>query len=237
MRPAAAVYTKELKSQFHSLTAYVFTVVFLMTANWLFFQHFFAINQASMRAWFDLLPWYLLLLVPAVAMRTWAEEKRQGTVEILLTLPIAEWQVVLAKFAANLTFLGVALAFSLTVPLSIAQLGDLDWGPVVGGYLGGWLLGGAMLALGQWISSLTNNQIVAFLVTIAASFVLIIIGLSFTLMAAGPLAAALLRMSTYTHFQSIAKGVIDLRDLVYFVSFIGLFLYLNVYVLVRRHWR
>lgn len=237
MSPALAVYTKELKSQFYSLTAYVFTVVFLVTGSWLFFQGFFIINQASLRAYFDLLPWFLLLLVPAVAMRTWAEEKRQGTAEVLLTLPVPEWQIVLAKFAANFTFVGVALAFSLTLPITVARLGDLDWGPVIGGYLGAWLFAGAELALGQWISSLTTNQIVAFLATLAASFILLLVGLPFTLASAGPLADALYRISTITHFQNIAKGIIDLRDLIYFTSFIGLFLYLNVYSLVRRHWK
>lgn len=237
MHPATAVYTKELKSQFYSLTAYSFTVVFLVISGWLFFQGFFLINQASLRPYFDLLPWYLLLLVPAVAMRTWAEEKRQGTAEVLLTLPVPEWQIVGAKFAANFTFVGVALAFSLTLPISVSRLGDLDWGPVIGGYLGAWLFAGAELALGQWISSLTTNQIVAFLATLAAAFVLLVTGLPFVLASAGPLSDLLYRISTLTHFQSIAKGVIDLRDLVYFLSFIGLFLYLNVYSLVRRHWR
>ncbi|TSC76558.1 MAG: ABC-2 type transport system permease protein [Parcubacteria group bacterium Gr01-1014_31] len=237
MSPAVSVYIKELRGQFFSLTAYVFTVVFLVTSNWLFFQSFFLFNQASLRTYFDLLPWYLLLLVPAVSMRTWAEEKRQGTAELLLTLPIPEWQVVVAKFAANATFLAAALAFSLTLPLTVARLGDLDWGPVIGGYLGAWLFGCAYLAMGQWISGLTSNQIVAFLATIAASFALLVSGISITLASAGPLSDLLYRISTYTHFQSIAKGVLDLRDIVYFLSLIGLFLYLNVYTLVRRHWR
>lgn len=237
MRPALAVYTKELKGQFFSLTAYVFTAVFLVSNTWLFFQNFFLFNQANLRSFFELLPWFLLLLVPALTMRTWAEEQRQGTVELLLTLPIAEWQQVVAKFAANFTFLGFALALSLGLPLTVARLGSLDWGPVIGGYLGAWLFGGAYLALGQWISSLTANQIVAFLSSAAVGFALILAGLPVALMNAGPLTEPLYRLSTATHYFSLAKGVVDLRDIVYFLSFIALFLYLNVYSLVRRHWR
>ncbi|MDD5110516.1 MAG: ABC transporter permease subunit [Patescibacteria group bacterium] len=237
MSPILAVYSKELRGQFYSLTAYVFTVAFLITGNWLYFQGFFINNQASLRVYFDLLPWFVLFLVPAIAMRTWAEEKRQGTAEVLLTLPLPEWQIVAAKFFANATFLAVALVFSLTLPFSVSRLGDLDWGPVIGGYLGAWLFGCAYLALGQWISSLTNNQIVAFLATLMAAFALLIAGLPLTLSSAGSLSGLLYRLSTYTHFEGIAKGVIDLRDVVYFLSFIGLFLYLNVYSLMRRYWK
>ena len=237
MSPIAAVYGKELKGQFYSLTAYVFAVIFLVTGSWFFFQNFFLINQASLRSYFDLLPWFLLLLVPAITMRTWAEERRQGTAEILLTLPIPEWQVVSAKFLANLTFLGIALAFSLSLPITVARLGNLDWGPVIGGYVGAWLFSGAYLALGKWISSLTNNQIVAFLATLAAAFALLLAGLPITLASAGILTEPLYRLSTFTHFQGMAKGVFDVRDVVYFFSFIGLFLYLNVYSLVRRYWK
>ena len=237
MTPALAIYTKELKGQFYSLTAYVFTGVFLVSNLWLFFQNFFLFSQANLRSFFELLPWFLLLLVPALTMRTWAEEKRQGTAELLLTLPIFEWQQVLAKFLANFTFLGFTLALSLGLPITVARIGDLDWGPVVGGYLGAWLFGGAYLALGQWISSLTSNQIGAFLPTAATAFALIIIGLPVALLNAGPLTEVLYRISTVTHYFNLAKGVVDVRDAVYFTSFITLFLYLNVYSLVRRHWK
>lgn len=237
MSPAVAVYAKDLKGQFYSLTAYVFTGVFLLSNTWLFFQNFFLFNQANLRTFFELLPWFLLLLIPAITMRTWAEEQRQGTSELLLTLPISEWQLVISKFAANFTFLGFALALSLVLPAAVARVGDLDWGPVIGGYLGAWLFGGAYLALGQWISSLTSNQIVAFLSTAAVAFALILIGLPVALLNAGPLAAPLFRLSTATHYFNLAKGVVDLRDVVYFASFIALCLYLNVYALVRRHWR
>jgi ABC-2 type transport system permease protein len=169
-------------------------------------------------------------------MRLWSEEQKQGTIETLLTLPISDTQVVLAKFSAAASFVAIVLLCSLPLPITLSQLGNLDWGPVLGSYLGAWLLGASYIALGQWISSLTNNQIVAFLVTTTIAFVLLLIGLPSFVSGSSAIAKLLFTLSTVTHFENLSKGVIDLRDIVYYLSFIGLFLYLNVYSLAKRHW-
>lgn len=237
MAPALAIYTKELRGYFYSLTAYLFIVVFLTVATWLYFNTLFLAGQTSLRNFFTLLPWFFLFLIPALSMRLWAEEKRQGTAELLLTMPLPEWQTVLAKFSAAWTFLALVLAFSLPVPLSLSRLGDLDWGPVLGGYLGALLLGAAALSLGGYFSALTGNQIAAFLLTVVGLFGLMLIGLPVVLAGAGKLSQAFYTLSTLTHFENLNRGVIDLRDVAYFLSLTGLCLYLNYYTLIRRHWR
>lgn len=236
-KPLLAILKKELMGHFNSLTAYIFICVFLVVLTYLYFQGLFLMGQVSMRQFFTLLPWFFLFLIPALSMKIWAEEKRLGTIENILTLPIADSQTVIAKFLGSFLFIGVTLLFSLGIPISLSRMGDLDWGPVIGSYLGAWLLGGAYLALGQFLSSLTKNQIVAFLITIVSAFIFIIIGLPFVLQKSGVLAPVLFTLSTITHFENMAKGVIDLRDIIYFLSFIGVFLYLNVYALIQRHWK
>lgn len=237
MNPFAAIYRKELSGYFYSLTAYVFIVVFLTVAMWLTFSNLFLVGQTSMRGFFSLLPWFYLFLIPALTMRLWAEERRQGTAELLLTLPLPEWQAVVAKWAAAVTFLGVVLAFSLPLPITLSFIGSLDWGPVVGGYIGCLLLGAAITSLGQYLSALTTNQIAAFLVTVAASFAFMLIGLPVVLTGAGPLQGMLHTLSTLTHFENISRGLLDIRDLAYYLSFCGIFLYLTYYALIRRHWK
>lgn len=237
MSPALAVYRKELAGYFYSLTAYLFIVVFLTVATWLYFNTLFLAGQTSLRNFFTLIPWFFLFLIPALSMRLWAEEKRQGTAELLLTMPLPEWQTVLAKFSAAWTFLALVLAFSLPVPFSLSRIGDLDWGPVLGGYLGALLLGAAALSLGGYFSALTGNQIAAFLLTVVGLFGLMLIGLPVVLASAGKLSQTLYTLSTLTHFENLNRGVIDLRDVFFFLSLTGLCLYLNYYTLIRRHWR
>ena len=236
-KPFIAILKKELWGHFNSLNAYVFIAVFLVVITYLYFQGLFLIGQTNMRNFFVLLPWFFLFLIPALSMKIWAEEKSQGTIETLLTLPLADSHIVLAKFVGSFIFIGITLLFSIGIPLSLSKIGDLDWGPVIGSYLGAWLLGGAYLAMGQFISSLTKNQIVSFLISIAIAFGLLVIGLPFVLQKSGVLSNILFTLSTTTHFDNMTKGVIDLRDVVYYLSFIGLFLYLNVYTIVRRHWK
>jgi len=232
-----AIFFKELKGYFYSLSSYIFIIVFLTLLTWLYFQNLFLIKQTSMRGFASLLPWFFLFLIPALAMRIWSEEKRQGTYELLLTLPVSEWEAVLAKFLGGFVFIAVALAFSLPIPITLSWLGNLDWGPVLGMYAGAWLLGGAFMALGQFISSLTKNQIVAFLLTIASCAVFIFFGTSLVLSHTGALSNVFFLVSAITHFENMNKGIIDFRDIVYYLSFIGIFLYLNVYALVQRHWK
>lgn len=232
------LFKKELISYFNSPIAYIFIGVFLIAGNWLYFNVFFLIGQASFRNYFAILPWLFLFLAPALTMRLWAEEKKSGTIESLLTLPLTDWQVVLAKFLSALAFLFLSLLLSLTIPISISYLGNLDKGPVIGGYLGALFLGGSYLALGLFISSLTKNQIIAFILGLAACFLAFIIGADFILMSLPAALAPLMKyLSLGSHFNNIAKGVIDTKDVIYYLSFIFLFLWLNVRVIEKRSWK
>mgnify|MGYP001589639388 CR=1 FL=1 len=225
-------------SYFNSPIAYIFIGVFLIAGNWLFFNSFFIIGQATIRNYFSLLPWIFLFLSPAITMRLWAEEKKSGTIEFLLTLPLTDWQAVLAKFLSALAFLFFSLSLSLTLPLSVAWLGNLDKGPVIGGYLGALLLGGSYLALGLFISSLTKNQIIAFILGLAACFAAFIIGAGFVLAGAPARLAPIMKfLGLASHFNNIARGVLDSKDIIYYLSFIFLFLWLNVRAIERRGWK
>jgi ABC-2 type transport system permease protein len=232
------LFKKELMSYFNSPIAYIFIAVFLVAGNWLFFQNFFIYQQATMREYFSLLPWIFLFLTPAVTMRLWAEEKKSGTIEFLLTLPITTWQAVLAKFFGALVFIIIALALTFTIPFSISFLGHMDFGPMIGSYLGAIFLAGAYLALGLFISALTRNQIIAFVLGLVACFAAFIIGSGFVLLAAPAAIAPLLAfLGLGTHFDSIARGVIDSKDVIYYLSFIFLFLWLNAEIIQKRSWK
>lgn len=234
----APIFKREFAAYFNSPIAYIFAAVFLIVANFLFFQSFFLTGQATLRSWFGLLPWLFLLLAPAITMRAWAEEKKSGTIEFLLTLPIRDFEVVLAKFFSALLFLVLVLSLSITLPITIAVLGDSDVGTVIAGYAGGILLGAMYLAFGLLVSSFTRNQIVAFLVSLSGLFVIFFIGsnnvLSFI---TGPLASILQFISSATHFASVVKGIFDTRDIIYYLSFTALFLYLNIQSIGSRNWR
>jgi len=232
------LFKKELMSYFNSPIAYIFIAVFLIVGNWLFFNSFFLVGQASMRNYFTLLPWLFLFLAPAITMRGWAEEKKSGTIEFLLTLPITDWQAVLAKFFSALFFVAVTLALTLSLPLTIARLGNLDYGPVIGSYLGAIFLAGAYLSLGLFISSLTKNQIIAFVLGLVACFIFFMIGMDFVLQGAPAFAAPVMKfLGLGSHFYNIARGVIDTKDLVYYLSFIFFFLWLNARVIESRDWK
>ncbi len=232
------LFKKELLNYFNSPIAYIFIAIFLVVGNWLFFNLFFLRDAATMRPYFSLLPWIFLFITPAITMRLWAEEKKSGTAEFLLTLPISDWQIVLAKFLSSLTFVFVALLFTISIPVTIFNLGNLDIGPVIGSYLGALFLAGAYLSLGIFISSLTKNQIVAFILALAACFVAFVIGADFVLIKAPYFLAPIMKfLGLGSHFDSIARGVIDSKDIIYYLSFIFLFLWLNVRIIERRDWR
>ena len=238
IRTICVLSKKELMSYFNSPIAYIFIGVFLVVGNWLFFNYFFVIGQATVRGYFDILPWIFLFLAPAVTMRLWAEEKRSGTIEFLLTLPITEWQLVLSKFIGSLLFLFITLILSITLPISVAVLGNLDWGPVIGGYLGALFLGGAYIALGLFISSLTKNQIIAFVLGLMACFLVFIVGAPFVLNSAPGFALPVMKfLGLGSHFSNIARGVLDTKDIIYYISFIFLFLWLNTKTIQRRSWK
>lgn len=225
-------------SYFNSPIAYIFIAVFLIVGNWLFFSSFFLIGQASMRSYFALLPWMFLFLSPSLTMRLWAEEKKSGTIEFLLTLPITDWQVVLAKFFSALAFMFITLILTFTMPITLAFLGNVDFGPIIGGYLGALFLGGAYLALGLFISSLTKNQIIAFVLGLVVCFFAFIIGADFVLAGAPGFAMPVMKfLGLGSHFYNIAKGVIDSKDIIYYCSFIFIFLWLNVKMIEGRGWK
>jgi len=237
MENMLAIFKKEFKSFFISPIAYVFITVYLVVTNFLFFQGFFIINQADMRGYFGLLPWIFLFFVPAITMRSWAEEKKVKTLELLQTWPVSDSQVVLGKFLASFCFLGVSILLSLTIPITIFVLGSPDPGPILGGYVGALLMGGAYLAIGLWISSLTENQIVAFILGVVATFILFIIGNQFVTLVAPPSLVPILSfLGLGNHFASVERGVIDSRDIIYYLSVIGFFLFLNVQSLGSRKW-
>lgn len=230
-----AIVKKELKTYFNSPIAYVFLVVFLALGAWFFFRDFFTQGQVSMRNYFILLPWLFLFLVPAVSMRLWAEERKLRTLEVLLTWPVKHWEAVLGKFFASLAFLMVAMLFTLSLPISLSFLGNLDWGIVITSYLGSLFLAGSYLAIGLWVSGQTENQIVSFILALAACFIFFIIGENLVLeLVPISLSPIFDYLGIGTHFESIGRGVIDTRDLVYYVSFIGLFLALNMKSIASR---
>lgn len=231
------LFKKEFKAYFLSPIAYVFITVYLVVTNFLFFQGFFILNQAEMRGYFGLLPWVFLFFVPAITMRSWAEEKKVKTLELLMTWPVSEMQVVMGKFLASFSFLALSVLLSVTIPITIAILGNPDMGIIVASYVGALLMGAAYLAIGLWISSLTENQIVAFILGVVVTFALFMIGSPFVTMAMPPrLVPILSYLGLGTHFDSIGRGVVDTRDIIYYLSVIGFFLFLNVRSLESRKW-
>ncbi len=235
MRNVAAIFGRELRGYFNSPIAYLCTTVFLVFMGWYFFRGFFLVGQADLRVFFTILPWVFLFLVPAVTMRLWSEEKKLGTIEVLMTLPVRDAEAVGGKFLAGLAYLVFALLLSFPIPLTVWLLGKPDPGPIWGGYLGALLMGAAYLAIGLWCSSLTENQIVAFILGVVMAFALFIVGEDFVLVTApSALAPVLAYLGLGTHYRSVLRGVADSRDLVYYGSVILLFLYANVKTLESR---
>ncbi|MCE2401128.1 ABC transporter permease subunit [Candidatus Poribacteria bacterium] len=238
MQNINAIFKKEFRSYFNSPIAYIFITFFLGISSWLFFQTFFLANQAEIREFFGLMPWIFLFFIPAVTMKLWAEEKKLGTAEILMTLPIRDYEVVLGKFLASFGLLAVTALFSLGLPFSVIYLGDPDGGTIVCGYIGLLLMGGAYLAIGLFASTLTENQIIAFILGITICFVLLIIGTDYVLFSTPNwLFPIFSYLGLGAHYSSILRGVIDSRDIIYYLSIIGFFLYLSTLLVESRKWR
>ena len=238
MQNINAIFKKEFRSYFNSPIAYIFITFFLGISSWLFFRTFFLSGQAEMRGFFGLMPWIFLFFIPAVTMKLWAEEKKLGTAEILMTLPIRDYEVVLGKFLASFGLLAVTALFSLGLPFSVIYLGDPDGGIIICGYLGLLLMGGAYLAIGLFASTLTENQIVAFILGISACFVLLIIGEDIVLFSTPDwLFPIFSYLGLSAHYSSILRGVIDSRDIIYYLSITGFFLYLSTLLVESRKWR
>ena len=237
MKNVLTVARKEFKGYFESPIAYIFITAFLLLVNFLYLWTFFVVGQADMEPFFGIMPFIFLFLVPSITMRLWAEERKMGTLEVLLTLPVREIDVVLGKFLASFVFLLVMLLLTFNIPLLLSFLGQPDWGMIICGYLGCVLLGASYLAIGLFASSLSENQIVAFIIAIAICTALLIVGEWFFLMLVPDLFVGVFDyMGLGTHFESMGRGVIDPRDVIYYLSVIGIFLYLNISTVENRTW-
>ncbi len=238
MSPIRVILNRELASYFATPVAYIFIIIFLMLSGIFTFYlgQFFERGQADLTAFFNFIPWLYLVLIPAVAMRLWSEERRSGTIELLMTLPLSTTQIVLGKFLAAWLFVGLALALTFPLWLTVNYLGDPDNGVILAGYLGSWLMSGGFLAIGSCLSALTKNQIIAFILTLVLCFILVVSGFPivqdvFSGWAPLWLVDGLASLSFLTHFNAISRGVIDLRDLVYFLVLIAAWLYATALVI------
>lgn len=237
MHPVRTIFKRELKGYFATPLAYVFIVIFLaLTSSFTFFLgNFFERGQADLQPFFLFHPWLYLFLVPAIAMRLWAEERRSGTVELLMTLPTTTFAAVLGKFLAAWVFAGIALLLTFPIWLIVNYLGQPDNGAILVSYLGSWLMAGAFIAIGACASALTKNQVIAFVVAAATCFLFLMSGLDLVLAAFRPWASPLVvdtvaSFSFLTHFNQLTKGVIDLATLVFFLSVIGVCLIVNTLI-------
>lgn len=235
------LFRRELASYFATPIAYVFIVIFLFLSGIFTFYlgNFFSRDQADLLAFFSFHPWLYLFLIPALAMRLWAEERKSGTIELLLTLPISVTESVLGKFLAAWAFTGIALLLTFPMWISVNYLGSPDNSVIFAGYLGSLLMAGAFLAIGSCLSAVTKNQVIAFIISVVVCLLFILSGLPmvldfFSSWAPQVLVDAISSFSFLTHFNAISKGVIDLRDLAYFLSLIALWLFANVAIIEMK---
>jgi ABC-2 type transport system permease protein len=241
MANIGVIFRRELTSYFATPIAYVFLVIFLFLSGVFTFYlgDFFESGQADLEPFFSFHPWLYLFLIPALAMRLWAEERRGGTIELLLTLPVTMPQAVLAKFLAAWAFTAIALSLTFPIWLTVNFLGAPDNGVILASYLGSLLMAGAFLAIGSCISALTRNQVIAFVVTAVVCLLFILSGFPlvlnfFSAWAPEFIVRAISSLSFLTHFNALTKGVIDLRDVIYFVSLIAFWLFANAVLIEAR---
>jgi len=232
------IFRRELGSYFNSPVGYIVVTAFLVGVAYLWIEvgQVFVEGEATLRGYFYWAPFIFTLFVPAVTMRLLAEEKNSGTLEILITMPVRDWEVVVGKFLAALAVITVAILLTLAFPITLSQFGDLDWGAVVGGYLGLLLLAGAYVAIGLMASSWTSDQVVSFIIAWGITFSLWLFGKLLPLMPSA-LAPVVEYISLDTHFGNISKGVIDSRDIIYYLSLIVACLFLAVQSLDSRRWK
>ena len=233
---------RELGAYFSSPLAFVFIVIFLLLCGFFTFMvgGFFERGEASLvRPFFDWHPWFYLFLVPAVGMRLWAEERRVGTIELLLTMPITAWQAIVGKFLASWLFLGLALLLTFPVVMTVNYLGHPDNGVILSGYIGSWLMAGAYLAISSFTSAMTRTQVVSFIVSVVICLFLILAGFPPVInllegMGKPWLVEMVTSFSVITHFEGFQKGVLDSRDVIFFLSIIGFSLF-TTSVILRSH--
>lgn len=233
------IFRREFQAYFDSSIAYIFMIVFLLASTWLFMVGFFLSGLADMRGYFETLPWFALFFLPAVSMRLWSEDLRTGTMELLMTLPMRTWEIVLGKYLAALAFYAATLAGTLIIPLVLQFVGDPDPGAITGGYLGALMLGGLFLAMGIFVSGLFKDQIAAFVVSLMLCLFFYFAGMDAVVATTDGWINGLgsfvqHNVAVTTHFAEIQRGVVDLRNLFYFASMTGLFLVLNTLSLEGR---
>jgi ABC-2 type transport system permease protein len=226
------IFRRELAGYFSTPIAAVFIVIFLMLSGAFTFYlgNFFARGQADLVPFFDFHPWLYLVLIPALAMRLWAEERKGGTIELLLTLPVTMWEAVVGKFLAAWCFTGISLALTFPMWITVNVLGQPDNGVIVAGYVGSLLMAGGFLAIGSCMSALTKNQVIAFIISVVVCLGFVLSGFPLVLeffsgWSPQFLLDAISSFSFLTHFQSISKGVLDLRDIFFFLSLIAFWLF------------
>ena len=238
MNSTLTILKRELGAYFNTPIGYVIIVFFLALTCFLYVSQLFVNGNAELRDYFHNLPMFLMFFTPAIAMRLWSEERKLGTLEILLTLPVKTWQVVAAKWLAALAFLAVMLALTFPLPVALYCLGNPDSGPIIGGYIGALILGMVYLAVGSFASSLTGDQIVAFVIGFSINLFFFLMGYAGLLdwikdLNAG-LSSFVERFGVQPHFDSVTRGVVDSRDIIYALTVAGFFLFLNVLVLERK---
>ena len=232
---------RELAAYFESPVAYVFLVVFLLLSGFFTFSlgGFFELGEASLNSFFTWMPWLFLFLVPAVGMRLWSEERRLGTIELLLTMPVSTWQAIVAKYIASWAFLAIALALTFPVVITVNWLGDPDNGVIIAGYVGSLLLAGTFLSIACLTSAITRNQVIAFILALMLCLLLILVGFApvttmLSRFADIWLVDTIASFSVLTHFEGFQKGVLDTRDLLFFLSVIAFSLF-TTGVVLRSH--
>ncbi|MBM4101180.1 MAG: ABC transporter permease [Phycisphaerae bacterium] len=237
-QPWRAIFRREFRAYFATPLAAVFLVVFLFLAGIFTFSlgGLYERGQADLRPFFDFAPWLLLFLAPAISMRLWAEERRLGTIEVLTTLPLPLWQAVLGKFLAAWAFSVVGIVLTVPLWMTVSWLGDPDQGMIVAGYVATALMAGLFLALGGVVSALTKNQVIAFVVTVVACFLLMVSGFPVVLdflrgWALPGVVDAVASLSILTHFTSLTRGVLDLRDIAYFIVGIATFVMATAFLI------
>ena len=228
----SAIYRREMRSYFSTPLAYVFIVIFLMLAGIFTFYlgGFFARAQADLEPFFTWHPWLYMFLAPALGMRLWAEERKTGTFELLMTLPVSMGSAVLGKFLAAWSMMGISLALTFPIWITVNVLGNPDNGVIAAGYLGSFLMSGAYLAISACVSSATRNQVIAFVISVVLCFAFLLLGFPLILdlfrsWLPGGVISFMATIGFLGHFDSIVRGVVDLRDVLYFITFIGLWLY------------
>lgn len=230
------IFLKELRTYFNSTIAYVIIVVFLAIVGWFYVNNIFLIDVATMRPMFDsVIPLTLIFIIPAITMRQFAEEQKSGTIEILMTKPVSDWEIVLGKFLSSLALVAIMILPTILYYITLASISDIDHGPIWGGYFGLILLSSAFISMGLFASTLTSNQIVAFIIGMLIVLVFYLLD-KVLIYFPGWAISTIEYFGVDYHYSNLSRGVIDTRNIIYFLSITGFMLYLTVISLERRKW-